>query len=409
MNILLINHYAGSIHYGMEYRPYYLAREWVFMGHTVTIAAASVSHVRNISPALHGAMTEEIIDGIRYLWFKTPAYAGNGVSRAINIFTFVIQLLLHRTWIAKTVMPDIVIASSTHPLDIIAARAIARKSHAKLIFEVHDLWPLSPIELGGMSPHHPFIILMQWAENLAYRTADIVISMLPKTMEHMVQHGMKPEKFVYIPNGVDVAEWHDAPGSMPDEHRHVFSILKAKGHFLVGYAGAHGLANVLDHFVDAAYQLQEYPVTFVLIGQGPEKDKLMQKVQLRKQTNVVFLPPVEKKAIPIILQEMDTLYIGLKEDPLFRFGVSPNKLMDYMMAAKPVIYAIRAGNNMVADSGCGISIPPEKPEEIVQAVLKLMNLSEEDRIEMGQRGKAYTLANHDYRVLAKQFIAALER
>jgi len=409
MNILLINHYAGSIQHGMEYRPYYLSREWINQGHTVTIAAASVSHVRNIPSVTRGAMTEEMIDGIRYLWFKTHAYAGNGTSRVINIFTFVIQLLLHRTWITKTVMPDVVIASSTYPLDIIAARAIARQNHARLVFEVHDLWPLSPIELGGMSRRHPFIILMQWAEDFAYRTADMVVSMLPKTMEHMVEHGMKPEKFVHIPNGVDVAEWQAEPGLIPDEHRNTFSILKAKGHFLVGYAGAHGLANALDHFIDAAYQLQDRPVMFVLIGQGPEKDRLMEKVQSRKQTNVVFLPSVDKRAIPVILQKMDALYIGLKGDPLFRFGVSPNKLMDYMMAAKPVIFAIRAGNDMVADSGCGISIPPEKPEEIVKAVLQLMRLSKEDRIEMGQRGRAYILANHDYRVLAQQFITALEQ
>ena len=408
MNILLINHYAGSLHHGMEYRPYYLGREWVNHGHSVTIAAASVSHVRNISPTFHGVMTEEVIKGIRYVWFKTPAYNGNGVSRAINIFTFVIQLLLHRNWISKTVMPDVVIASSTHPLDIIAARVIARMNGAKLVFEVHDLWPLSPIELGGMSRYHPFIILMQWAENLAYRAADVVISMLPKTLEHMVEHGMRPEKFVHIPNGVDIAEWLAEPGVIPDEHQYVLSLLKSKGHFLVGYAGAHGLANVLDHFIDAACQLHEHPVTFVLIGQGPEKDKLMQKVQLRKQTNVVFLPSVEKKSIPNILQEMDALYIGLKGDPLFRFGVSPNKLMDYLMSAKPVIYAVQSGNDMVADSGCGISIPPEKPEEIVQAVLKLMSLSKEDRIKMGQKGKVYILANHDYRVLAKQFITSLD-
>ncbi len=249
---------------------------------------------------------------------------------------------------------------------------------------------------------------MQWAENLAYRTADVVISMLPKTMEHMVLHGMKSEKFVHIPNGIDVAEWQNQPCSFPDEHRNALSELKTKGHFLVGYAGAHGLANVLDNFVDAAFQLQDYSVTFILIGQGPEKNKLVQKVLSRNQTNVIFLPPVDKRVIPAILQEMDALYIGLKGDPLFRFGVSPNKLMDYLMSARPVIFAIQSGNDMVADSGCGISIPPEKPDEIVQAVFKLMSLSEENRMEMGQRGKAYILAHHDYRVLAKQFLSALE-
>ncbi len=408
MNILLINHYAGSIRHGMEYRPYYLSREWIRQGHSVTIAAASVSHVRNISPVVQGAVTEEMIDNIRYLWFKTPAYSGNGISRAINIIAFVLQLLIHRSMVSRTAQPAVVIASSTYPLDIIAASAIARQGHATLVFEVHDLWPLSPVELGGMSKYHPFILLMQAAENLAYRIADIVISVLPKAMEHMVQHGMRPDKFVHIPNGIYVPDWEGEQVSMPDEHRQVFSALKAKGHFLVGYTGAHGLANVLEHFIDAASELQEYPVTFVLVGQGPAKNDLVRKAQSRKQANVIFLPPVEKKAMPLVLQEMDALYIGLKGDPLFRFGVSPNKLMDYLMSAKPVIYAVQSGNDIVAECGCGISIPPEKPGEIAQAALKLMNLSAKDRARMGQKGREYVLTNHDYRVLAKQFIESLE-
>ncbi len=409
MNILLINHYAGSRRHGMEYRPYYLAREWVRLGHQVTIASASYSHVRTLQPAVSGQVSEEQIEGIHYVWFKTPAYEGNGIPRAINILTFVGQLLRYRNWIAGTIKPDVVVASSTYPLDIIPARAISRRCHAKLVFEVHDLWPLSPIELGGMPRYHPFILLMQWAENIAYRNADTVVSMLPNTVEHMLQHGMRPDKFVYIPNGVDVAEWHDRPSALPDEHKQALSKLKPKKHFLVGYTGAHGLANGLDYFIDAAFQLQEHPVTFVLVGQGPEKDKLILKAQSRKQKNVIFLPPVEKMAMPVILKEMDALYIGLKGDPLFRFGVSPNKLMDYMMAAKPVIYAIRAGNDMVADSGCGISIPPEKPKEIARAVQQLMSLSAEARKQMGQKGRAYILANHDYRVLAKQFLGSLDR
>jgi glycosyltransferase involved in cell wall biosynthesis len=407
MNIMLINHYAGSCAHGMEYRPYYLAREWVRQGHKVTIVAASYSHVRVHTPETSGLLTEDKVDDIRYIWLRTPSYKGNGIKRVFNIFIFVGLLCLFSNRLIRKIAPDIVIASSTYPLDIIPARVIAWQSCAKVIFEVHDLWPLSPIELGGMSRRHLFIILMQWAENLAYRKSDMIVSMLPKTMEHMLQHGMRSDKYVYIPNGVDVAEWQLNPSTIPDQHKQTFSTLRAKGHFLVGYTGAHGLANVLDYFIDAAYQLIEHPITFVLVGQGPEKDKLMLKTQSRKQTNVIFLPPVERMAMPVILQEMDVLYIGLKGDPIFRFGVSPNKLMDYMMAAKPVIYAIQSGNNIVEESGCGISISPEKPEEIAQAVLQLMNLSTETRIQMGQKGKAYILANHDYRVLAKQFLDAL--
>src|SRR5690606_27750505 len=92
MKILLINHYAGSLRHGMEYRPFYLSREWVRLGHEVTIAAATNAHVRTVPPAANGDVTEEEIDGVRYLWFNTPGYQGNGVRRAINMFAFTGQL-----------------------------------------------------------------------------------------------------------------------------------------------------------------------------------------------------------------------------------------------------------------------------------------------------------------------------
>jgi glycosyltransferase involved in cell wall biosynthesis len=139
-----------------------------------------------------------------------------------------------------------------------------------------------------------------------------------------------------------------------------------------------------------------------------EKENLILKAKSRDQKNVIFLPTVGKEAIPALLDEFDALYIGLKGDPLFMFGVSPNKLMDYMMAAKPVIHAIKAGNNMVAESSCGISISPDNPDEISDAVLRLMSLPKMERAKMGQNGKTYIIANHDYRILAERFIAVVE-
>ena len=101
---------------------------------------------------------------------------------------------------------------------------------------------------------------------------------------------------------------------------------------------------------------------------------------------------------------MDALYVGLQRQPLFRFGVSPNKLMDYMMAAKPVIFAIEAGNDMVADADCGISIPPEDSSAIAEAAIKLSSLSKEELKKIGQRGKEYILKNNEYDVLSKKFL-----
>jgi glycosyltransferase involved in cell wall biosynthesis len=407
VNILLINHYAGSPTYGMEFRPYYLSREWLKRNHQVTIVAASFSHLRNKAPQITGTITEEIIHGIRYLWIKTPAYEGNGAVRALNMFAFTSRLYLLRSKLVSEIRPDVVIASSTYPLDIYPARAIARKSGAKLIFEVHDLWPLSPMELGGMSRHHPFILIMQAAENYAYRHADKVVSMLPKAEDHMRDHGMVPGKFVYIPNGIDVAEWERGEVPLSLVHADLLARLKREGRFIVGYAGSHGLANALRTLVDAASLLSGVPVDFVLVGQGPEKDALMKRTAQLGLRNVHFLPSIPRGAIPALLGAMDALYIGWQRQPLYRFGVSPNKLIDYMMAGVPVIHAIDAGNDLVAESGCGISTRPEDPQAMVDAVREMMNKTPEERASMGTRGRAYVLAHHTYQTLATRFEEAI--
>jgi len=407
MNILLINHYAGSIKHGMEYRPFYLAREWVRMGHDVTIVAASHSHVRSINPTINSQISGETIEGVKYLWFKTPEYNGNGIKRAINILTFAFQIYLHQRHLTEEVLPDVVIASSTHPLDSIPARFLANKVQARLIYEVHDLWPLSLIELGGMPTWHPFVMLIQLGENFAYRYADGVVSMLPNAHEHMVEHGMMPKKFNYIPNGINVEEWRQDRGALPDQHIEVINQLAKSGLFLIGYAGAHGIANALSTVVEAGLLLQDEPIAFVLVGNGLEKQNLHRMVEEHGIRNIFFLPPVAKPSIPSLLSKMDVLYIGLKKEPLFRFGISPNKLMDYMMAAKPIIQAIEAGNNPVRESGCGLSIPSEDPIALAAAIQKMMQIPLSERLRMGQQGQDYVLQNHDYKILAQQFIEVI--
>ena len=186
MNILLINHYAGSPWHGMEYRPYYLAREWVRAGHRVQIVAASQSHVRSRQPQVSESTTagplDELIDGIAYRWWPTPAYTGNGVGRVHNIWRFLRQVWGDARRLVDAFKPDVVIASSTYPMDIWVARRIARMARARLVYEVHDLWPASPIELAGMSRWHPFILLCQKAENVACRDADAVVSIDRKSV-----------------------------------------------------------------------------------------------------------------------------------------------------------------------------------------------------------------------------------
>lgn len=407
MRILLINHYAGSLRHGMEYRPFYLSREWARLGHEVTIAAASFAHVRTEEPVMEGDVTEEEIEGIRYLWFRTPRYHGNGVRRAMNMFAFTRQLARYREMLSERCEGGAVIASSTYPLDAYPGRWIAKRAKARFVFEVHDLWPLTLIELGGMSRFHPFIVLLQRAETYAYRHADCVVSMLPDAEGHMRSHGLEAGKFYHVPNGIDATEWSDGEDDIPLEHREVVAAARHKGHMVAMYAGAHGIANALECLIHAAAKLKDLPVTVVLVGKGPDKPALQQLARDLGLTNVLFLPSVKKSSIPALLRTADFLIISMQRCSLYRFGISPNKLFDYMMAGKPIIQAAEASNDLVTDSGCGITIPPSDPQAMANAVRRLMALNDAERTGMGMKGNAYVNSRHTYPVLAKTFLKLL--
>lgn len=386
----------------MEYRPYYLSREWVNHGHNVQMLAASYSHIRANQPKVTNKMLNESSDGILFRWYRTPEYSGNGLGRVRNMLSFIWSLYRDKKGIINDFKPDVVIASSTYPMDIWPARSIAKKAGAKLIFEVHDLWPLSPIELGGMSPWHPFILWTQLAENHAYRHADKVVSMLPKTKEYMIEHGMRPEKFHHIPNGIDLADW-SSQSVLPDNVDKQIKEIRQKGKTIVGYAGTYGLANALDVLLDAAKRLLGQ-AEIILVGTGPELERLQKKIRDDDITNVTMLSAIPKSSIPAYLASIDIAYIGLLPEPLFRFGISPNKLMDYMMAAKPVIMAILAGNDPVTDADCGITVEPNNAEEIVKAVITISTKTISERNEMGERGKKYIIENNTYNILADNFL-----
>ena len=407
LNILLINHYAGSVRHGMEYRPYYLAREWVRLGHRVRILASSTSHIRTQAPEMDGrARLDQTIDGVDYTWFATPSYQGNGAARVRNMASFVWRLLREGRALAREVQPDIVIASSTYPLDIWPARRIARLAGARLLFELHDLWPLSPMELGGYSRWHPFIMLLQAAENYACRHADAIVSILPKVREHLEAHGMAPHKLHIVPNGADPAEWLADSDSLAPETERRLAALRASNDCIIGYAGTHGIANALDTLVEAASLLRNRRVAFVLAGGGPEKQRLRLRARTLALDNIHFLDPVPKQQVPALLRRFDLAYIGWKRQPLYRFGIAPNKLIDYMMAARPVIHAVEAGNDPVAEADCGLTIAPEDPQALAAAIEALMATAPAEREAMGLRGQRHALGHLTYPVLGQRFLSA---
>ena len=396
----------GGLKYGMEYRPYYLAKEWVKMGHQVTLVGASFSHLRIQQPVVttNKDFEEETVEGINYIWIKTPAYEST-FARIQNIFVFVCKLWKYSRKISEFVKPDLVVASSTYPLDIYPARKIAKTAGAKLCYEVHDLWPLSPKLIGGYSSWHPFIIVMQLAENYAYKHVDKVISLLWNSEQHMREHGLAEGKFKCIPNGYCKEDWENLnlKEEIPQTHKLLFKQLENK--IIVGFAGGFAASGSLDTLVKAAALLKEHDnLAFVFVGKGPEQEYLEKLVKERSLANTFFLPAVKKIQIPRIVAYFDVAFIGGIHSFLHKYGTSANKLTDYMLSAKPIIQTIDEPNSVIERVKCGICVEAENERLVADAILELTGMTREKREKMGEGGRKYALENLEWGILAKQFL-----
>jgi glycosyltransferase involved in cell wall biosynthesis len=270
------------------------------------------------------------------------------------------------------------------------------------------LWPASPVELGSMPRWHPFILLCQKAENDAYRDADLVVSMLPCVAAHMRAHGLDPRRLHIVPNGIAPDEWTTGAtlALEPGLAAHLRE-LKARGRMIVGYAGSHGRPNALDVLLDAAALLRDEPFTFVLVGDGMEKQRLAARVSNEGLQHVHLFAPVPKSQIAALLAEIDIAYIGWLHQPIYRFGIAPNKLMDYMMAGRVVLHSVEAGNDPVAEAGCGLTVAPENAGAVADGLRRLATLTPDVRHEMGRRGRAFVRQHHAYDVLARRFLDAV--
>lgn len=400
---MLINHYAGSPVRGMEFRPWLMAREWQKLGHSVVVVAADFTHLRRQNFEVPRSFTEIDVDGVPYVVLKTPHYHGNNVGRGLNIASFCLQLSAHAGQMADQYRPEAVIASSTYPVDIYSASKIAKKAHARLYFELHDLWPLTPMVMGNLPWWNPLILLLQGGENAAFSRSRKIISILPDADRYIRERGYDTGKFVYVPNGVVLNE-SAAPSHLPQIE--TLRTLRADGWFLVGYTGNHSVANALGTFVDAAKRTRDERVKFVLVGGGNVKETLVARAAGAE--NVLFLDAVPKTAMGALLAELDVAYMGLAKSRLFDYGVSPNKLFDYMMAARPILYAVESSNNPVRDANCGLTVPVGDPGAVAAAVRTFMKMDAPARRTLGENGRAYVRKNHDYTALAKKFADALQ-
>jgi len=394
MNILVVNHYVGKPVDGMGNRHYMFAKELISRGHDVTIISSSFDHGTRTEAHLSEVekWKKQVEEGVPFVWVRTPPYTGNGPDRAWNMLCFGLRI---NRWAERFGLerPDVVVGSSPHLFAALGAQELARRHNVPFVLEIRDLWPQTLIELGNFSPRNPGIQVLERIERRLYRSADHIICLLPGGAEYICEKGGRKSKITWIPNGIDLKL---VPTPYPRD---------SSSKFVVMYAGAHGLANGLDSILDTATILKEQGwserVVLRFVGDGPHKARLAQRVCEEGLDMVQLEPYVSRREIYSVLQEADTFVITLKDASLFsRYGVSPNKLFDYLASARPVIFAIDALNNPVAESGSGITIPPEDPESMAQAIIRLANMSPQERMGMGLKGRHYVESHHDYAKLA---------
>lgn len=397
--IWMINQYAGSPWHGMEYRHYHLARALAERGHRVVVVSGSHSHLFTRPPRVSRPFTHQVIDGVTYCWVAVPRYGpAISVGRVLNMVAFAAALEALPT--SRLPRPGAILVSSPSLFPVPIAARWARRFGARLVFEVRDIWPLTLQELGGLSSRHPLIAAMQRLEDYGYRTADSVVSVLPGSRPHMVARGMDPAKFHYLPNGIDLdgaRRSGDAPAAIRDA--------VGPGAFTVGFVGTLGRANVLETLIDAARLVDPEEVRVVVVGHGPERSQLMERAAGAR--NVAFVGPIPKGDVPAALQLFDACYVGYRRSPLYRFGVSPNKLYDYMAAGRPVLFAADAANQPVQEADCGLTVAPEDPAALAGAISSLATASEAERARLGANARAYVERHHEYGRLAGELAEIL--
>lgn len=404
--IWYIHPYAGGPGVGRYDRAYHLAREFRKRGYDCLVICPAWHHLMDIEQT-PGDLD---INGITHAFLPVPRYTGNGLGRMLNMAVFTIQLILKANRIARVHgPPGMIIASSPHPYAWLAVNFIKRRFAAKGIFEVRDLWPLSLVELAGVSPNHPLVRLTAWIENNAYRNADAVVSLLPCTREYMESHGLTPDRWHYIPNGI-CQEDEPATASQPGLLQQIRD-WRAAGCVIIVYAGALGRPNHVHSLLQALRILPagDTPVRTVIVGRGEMAEELRRLASEPPLAGTVLISDqIPKDAVRLLLSLADIGYISLRPEPLFRFGVSPNKLFDYMLAGLPVIAALLAGNDPVSEARCGMRIDPDDPAAIAAAIRSMADMPANERAQLGGNGRRHVLEAHAYHRLAALYLGIAE-
>lgn len=411
MTIWLINHYAVPPSLYPLARTANFAKYLMRAGHKVTIFAASMVHNSNVNLITDKSpYREEIVDGMHYVYIRTCPYSGNGFKRILNMFQFALRL---KRVCRHFQRPDAILASSATPLACMAGLKLAKRYQCRGVAEISDLWPESFVAYGLMCKRSPLLIPMYQFEKRIYQKADAIIFTMEgggryikdKGWDKLSGGGIDLSKVHYINNGVDleVFDYNQRHFEVTD------SDLDDKSVFKVVYSGSIRAVNALGTIVEAAEILQkkgEAHIRFILYGDGCDREALIKRCEQKCLHNIVFKGFIDKKYIPNILTKSDLNIIHVNATPITQYGLSLNKLFEYLAAGNPILSDIKTNYDLLERYGAGIVIASQKPEEVAEAIETIAKASPEHRRRMSENARI-AAADYDFKLLTDKLIAIL--
>lgn len=384
-------------------RSYEMSQRLIQAGHRVTMICGTYAYEPHACPAPSGEISEYEVDGIRVLRVAEPY--GNEMSFARRVMSFG-RFARAAARIVKKLDADLVFATST-PLTVgIPGMKGARRLGVPFVFEVRDLWPEVPIQMGIIK--NPLLVwYTRRLERRIYAAADAIIALSPGIREGICRTGYPPDRVSTIPNCCDLELFRPSDQPLSDER------FGQPGEFRLVYTGAHGVANGLGSVLDAAAELKRRGVKgirLVFIGSGRERDSLMQRSRREGLDDLVsWVESLPKEELASVLPRMDAGLLIFKNVPVLHSSTSPNKFFDYISSGLPVLNNYPGWvANLIQQHECGRVVPPDDPAAFADAVLALRADTAEARA-MGLRGRTLAESRFDRDRLGQEFVQVLEQ
>jgi colanic acid biosynthesis glycosyl transferase WcaI len=385
-----------------------LSRHWAQIGHQVTILTGFPNHPTGVVPdewrsRLHRMRYKETVDGVQvvrtWLW---PLPNRKAHERIRNYASFCVSAGITGLGLHK---PDVIIATSPQLLCALSGWWLAWWKRVPFVFEVRDLWPESLAAVGAGSEGSLLHRALGAIAGFLYRRADRIVVVAPAFVDHLIRYWNVPAaKISIVENGVETDLFRLDPAAME-----VRKQLNLEDRFLICYIGTMGNAHGLETLIAAAEELQSAlpRAMFLLIGEGAEKERIVQLAAARGLTNIQFFGQQPRERIPAYVSAADVCLVILKKTELFK-TVIPTKLLEYMACERPVIVAVDGqARQIVEEAGAGVFVEPENSQDLVKAVVDLAEDPERRRL-MGASGRQYIINRFSREKTARDYLTVLE-